>query len=103
MLLQSHTQVIRVFPAIPDSWKNVSFQTLRAEGAVLISASLKEGKVHSIQITPENEGICRIQNPFEPKGYLLSGIKKAEIQEQNGILVFPIHKGKKIEMTRISS
>src|SRR5699024_5674312 len=30
MLLQSHSGVIEVFPAIPDTWDNVSFQKLRA-------------------------------------------------------------------------
>ena len=36
MLLQSHTGVIRVFPAVPESWKNVSFNNLRAMGGCVL-------------------------------------------------------------------
>src|SRR5512141_200585 len=38
MLLQSYAGFIEVFPAIPAAWKDVSFTTLRAEGAFLVSA-----------------------------------------------------------------
>jgi hypothetical protein len=34
MLIQSHTGIIRVFPAIPDDWTDCSFHNLRAEGAL---------------------------------------------------------------------
>ena len=51
MLLQSHTGVIRVFPAVPESWKNVSFNNLRAMGGFLVSAALKDGKVVRLEIT----------------------------------------------------
>lgn len=33
MLLQSHTRVIHVFPAIPSTWEDVSFTSLRGDGA----------------------------------------------------------------------
>ena len=38
MLLQSHRGRIEVFPAIPASWRDVEFRTLRAQGAFLVSA-----------------------------------------------------------------
>lgn len=44
MLLQSHTGVIRIFPAIPADWRDVSFNNLRAEGGILVSAELHDGK-----------------------------------------------------------
>ena len=43
MLLQSHKDFIEVFPALPTDWKNVSFKTLRTEGAFLISAKKENG------------------------------------------------------------
>ena len=43
MLLQCWGNRIRVFPALPDSWKDVAFHDFRAEGAFLISASRKNG------------------------------------------------------------
>lgn len=44
MLLQSHTGVIRIFPAIPKEWKDVSFESLRAMGAFPVSTGWKVEK-----------------------------------------------------------
>jgi alpha-L-fucosidase 2 len=38
LLLQSHKGFIEIFPAVPKDWHNISFKTLRTEGAFLISA-----------------------------------------------------------------
>lgn len=56
MLLQSHTDVIQIFPAIPADWKDVSFEKLRAMGGVLVSASMKNGKVDEVRICSEVGG-----------------------------------------------
>ena len=64
MLLQSHTGIIRVFPALPESWQNVSFQNLRAMGAFLVSATYRNGKTDSVHIFSEKGGVLRIYNPF---------------------------------------
>lgn len=50
LLLQSYSGVIRVFPALPKDWKDVSFQNLRAEGAFLVSAQQKDGALGFIHI-----------------------------------------------------
>jgi alpha-L-fucosidase 2 len=63
MLIQSHTGIIRVFPAVPASWKEASFKNLRAEGAFLVSAELKNGKIIRIEILAEKDGICRFADP----------------------------------------
>ncbi len=67
MLLQSHTGIIEVFPAIPDSWKDVSFHTLRAHGAFLISAERKDGNISRVEISSENGGACKLLSPFSGK------------------------------------
>lgn len=64
MLLQSHTGVIRVFPALPENWKNASFQNMRAMGAFLVSANYKNGKVQKINIHSEKGGLMKVLNPF---------------------------------------
>ena len=64
MLLQSHTGTIRIFPAIPPSWRDVSFTTLRAEGAFLISALRQGGKTTRVEITAERGGSCKLESPF---------------------------------------
>jgi len=50
MLLQSWGNKIRVFPALPDEWKDVTFHNFRAEGAFLISASRKNGLTSFVRI-----------------------------------------------------
>ena len=64
MLLQSHTGIVRIFPAIPESWKDVSFHTLRTEGAFLVSATRKGGACVQVIITAEKGGTLRLADPF---------------------------------------
>jgi alpha-L-fucosidase 2 len=64
MLLQSHTGVINIFPAIPDSWEDARFENLRTVGAFLVSAEMQGGKVLELEIHSEKGGTLNIQNPF---------------------------------------
>ena len=65
MLLQSHDGIVRVFPAVPPSWKEASFFTFRAQGAFLVSAEMKDGLVRWIRVLSEKGGRLRLRNPFE--------------------------------------
>jgi alpha-L-fucosidase 2 len=62
MLLQSHTGVVEVFPAIPEGWADVSFHDLRAEGAFLISAEKKDGEIVALTARAERVGTLRIRS-----------------------------------------
>jgi alpha-L-fucosidase 2 len=74
MLLQSHTGVITIFPAIPDNWETVSFTDLRANGAFLISASKENGKVMKIIVKSEKGGRMKMVNPFD-REFQIEGAK----------------------------
>jgi len=50
MLLQSWGGKIRVFPALPSTWRNSSFVDLRAEGGYLVSAVFKNNQVSWVRI-----------------------------------------------------
>lgn len=50
MYLQSWGNKIRVFPAMPDAWKEGCFSNLRAEGAFLVSAKRSNGKTEFVSI-----------------------------------------------------
>ncbi len=63
MLLQSHTGTINVFPAVPASWRNIRFERLRARGAFLVSAEMKNRTVTSLCILSEKGGLLRIRHP----------------------------------------
>lgn len=64
MLIQSHAGFLEIFPAIPTNWENVSFQTLRAEGAFLVSAKKENGKLKSLKIESEKGGILKVKYPY---------------------------------------
>lgn len=65
MLMQSHTGTVNVFPAVPASWKNVSFDKLRARGAFLVSAAMEDGKVTYIEVLSEKGGHLSLMVPGE--------------------------------------
>jgi len=83
LLIQSHQGYIEVFPAIPDSWKSVSFTTLRAEGAFLISAKKENGVVDEVKIKSEAGGVLRLKLPF--KTWIVMGMDIQKIKTENGI------------------
>jgi len=64
MLLQSHTGIIHLFPAIPDDWEAVSFEQLRAEGAFLVSANKEKNGVTRVVIQSLKGGVVKLKNPF---------------------------------------
>lgn len=67
MLLQSHRGKILLFPAVPDSWKDISFTTLRAQGAFLVSATRVDGQLSRVEIVSEKGGVCRLVLPENVK------------------------------------
>lgn len=79
MLLQSHAGVVRIFPAIPKSWENVSFNQLRAEGAFLISAEKQDGQVTNVKIYSEKGGTLKLVNPFVEKEVKIGGTDNFKI------------------------
>lgn len=60
MYLQDWDDVIKIFPACPSSWKDCSFENMRAKGAFLISAERRGGKTVSVRVSSEKGGKCRI-------------------------------------------
>ncbi|MCK0156287.1 hypothetical protein MWU65_03795 [Cellulophaga sp. F20128] len=73
MLIQSHTGIVKLFPAIPKNWKEVSFQQLRTEGAFLISAKKEKGSTTFVQILSEKGGTIKLENPFTTKELEING------------------------------
>src|SRR6185312_2085834 len=65
MLLQSYAGFIEIMPAVPESWKDVSFTQLRAEGAFLVSAKKEDGNLSEIKITAEKGGKTILKLPFD--------------------------------------
>ena len=66
MLLQSHENVLRLFPCWPMD-QDARFGDLRAVGAFLVSAELKAGVVSGVKIVSEKARDCTVQNPWPDK------------------------------------
>ena len=102
MLLQSwsptpgeiNTGIIRIFPAVPGKWKDVSFNNLRAEGGYKVSAAQKDSKPAWFIIIAGKSGTVRIKDNFKgqkPKWNLTDVRKTGEIYE------ISLVKGQKLE------
>jgi hypothetical protein len=87
MLIQSHAGYLELFPAIPSSWKDVSFKTMRAEGAFLVSAEKKNGKVEMLSIISEKGGSLKIKSPFKKFQKKINGKVKVEDAEEGYIRI----------------
>jgi len=99
MLIQSHTGIIHIFPAIPADWKDLSFSTLRAAGAFLVSAEQKNGKVTWVEIVSEKGGVCKLKNPFGTDSSHAKYSWNGTLKSENDILTIEFPKKGKVELT----
>lgn len=63
MLLQGWGERLRLFPAVPLQWKDVSFEGLRTEGAFRVSAWRKDGEFARAEIVSEKGTPVRLAHP----------------------------------------
>lgn len=95
MLLQSNHGYVEIFPAIPVSWNNVSFNKLRAQGAFLISAKKENGVIGEVKVFSEKGGLFRLKLPF--KIFFITNIsKKYSYNRTTGILEINMNRGERI-------
>lgn len=99
MLLQSYSGTIRVFPAVPDAWQNVSFAKLRAEGAFVVSAHRQGGRTTSVEISAEAGGPCQLENPFGDAAYDVQGLNESDIRAAGANLLFELAPGQTVRLT----
>ena len=100
MLLQSYSGTVRLFPAIPADWTDVSFRTLRAEGAFLVSAERKDGLTQRVEITAEKAGTLRLEDPFAGAPYTLTGARLQDVATDHNDLVTEMAATQQIRFTR---
>jgi alpha-L-fucosidase 2 len=100
MLLQSHNGLIRVFPAVPEDWKDVSFESFRASGAFVVSAFRQDGDVGRIRIHAEKGGELRILDPWPEHGTTLTGIDASNLLDDGPVVRISTVPGDRITLTR---
>ena len=92
-LLQGWGETLRVFPAVPQDWKDCSFRALRAEGGFVVSASRKGGKTEWVRIHSDAGRPCRIYLPGWKKVCQLQEGKVKVTAEGNGYYRLEIPRG----------
>jgi alpha-L-fucosidase 2 len=65
MLLSSWGNKVRVFPAVPSTWKDVAIKNMRTEGAFLVTATRKAGKTQFVRIESLAGEPCRLVTDLE--------------------------------------
>ena len=100
MLLQSYSGTVRLFPAVPESWRDVSFKGLRTEGAFVVSALRKDGLIQSVEIVAEAGGPLRIENLFGENGYSLSDASAGDVTIHGQELVLDMRPGQRVTFSR---
>jgi alpha-L-fucosidase 2 len=96
MLIQSWGDKIRIFPAVPDVWKNVEFHNLRTEGAFLVSAKRQNSKTVWIRIKSLAGEPCRIKTDMAGD-IKIAGMDKGKVEwKENDIAEINLEKGQEI-------
>jgi hypothetical protein len=104
MLLQSWDGALRLFPAWPRDIE-ARFENLRAEGAFLVSASWRQGRVQSLDLLSERGAPCCLYAPW-PEGFKVtddSGQTVACSADQYGRPQFPTRPGGRYHLVSAGS
>ncbi len=100
MLLQSQGGLIRVFPAVPDAWKEASFSNLRGEGAFLVSATRRSGRLDSGVVTSEKGGKLRLENSFDGNACRVVGANVPKAKLSEAVIEVQTNPGQRIVFVR---
>jgi hypothetical protein len=93
ILIQSWGGKIRLFPGVPDVWKDVTIHKMRTEGAFLISAARRDGKTKWLRIESLAGEPCIVQCGIDnPQADPQVALKSLD----NGFVEIPLKKGESI-------
>jgi alpha-L-fucosidase 2 len=65
-LLQSHTGVIDILPALPNAWPEGLVRGLRARGGFTVDLTWKHGRLSEAAIVADRDGRCLVRYGQEP-------------------------------------
>ena len=96
MLIQSYDGKIRVFPAIPEDWRDCRFARLRAVGAFLISSEISGGRVRYVAVESLEGGECNVINPWNRESIKVWNLEEGKVvkRSRERIINFATQKGK---------
>lgn len=97
MLLQSQNGRVRIFPALPHDWKDVSFTNLRAEGALLVTARRTNGSANFVKVVAEKGGKVKMVDPFGGRNFKSTSKGVGTVKVTDGLIEFDAKTGGKVE------
>lgn len=95
MLLQSHRGEARLFPVWPREMP-ARFGRLRAHGAFLFSASLRDGVVGPVTLESEKGRECRLHNPWPGRTVRVRNAALPESRVTGSVLRIPTRPGDRL-------
>ena len=101
MLCMSHKGVVRLFPVWPKEM-DARFAQLRAWGAFLISAELKNGMVRNVEVFSEMGRPCTMVNPWPGSRVILSRADNKKQTLSGERFTFETTLGEKLRLLPVS-
>ncbi|MEP2776454.1 MAG: glycoside hydrolase family 95-like protein [Luteolibacter sp.] len=96
MLLQSWGGKVRVFPAVPEAWKNISFDGFLAEGGFEVGAVRKDGKTQFISIKSRAGEPCVLSSDLTGR-VRVEGIPEDRVKSsEDGIFQIDLRAGEEV-------
>jgi len=96
MLIQSWGGKIRVFPAIPKTWRDVAIHNLRTEGAFLVSAVRRQGVTQFVRIESLAGEPFRVQTDLAEPIRIAGRREGMARQVAAGLVELRLHKGESV-------
>lgn len=100
MLVQGWGGVVRIFPAIPLHWRDVSFRDLRCEGAFRVSAERRAGLTCRVRVTAETKGVLKLRNPFGNTAFTVEG---AAVEREGDFIIASLKQGQSLGLSTDTS
>ncbi|MGW1345505.1 glycoside hydrolase family 95 protein [Kribbella sp. NPDC002412] len=79
LLIQSHTDTIRLLPALPANWPDGSFRGLRARGGLAFDVSWRGGVLAAASVVASQSGTYRIALPSGERTVSLEAGQKVDL------------------------
>ena len=101
MLLQSHTGIIDILPALPKAWPDGSVQGLHARGGVVVGIVWRHGQVETLNLVAQQDTSVRLRSTVFTRRFKLSNPAAlvSDAAAQGGVRSLRLKAGQKVSVT----
>ncbi|MGW0657437.1 glycoside hydrolase family 95-like protein, partial [Streptomyces umbrinus] len=101
MVCQSWGDVIRVFPAVPAAWADLTVHDFRTQGAFLLSAVREGGRTRWVRLVSEAGAPCVVRHGITGAIEVRDGRGRPLRYEAvgDGVVQVPLRKGESVLIT----